>query len=331
MATKGATKDYSFGTKNHWRRTIWNEIVRRAGNKTSHETVLYLAGSEDKDRKIAVGKGIPNDSLVAIDRDRVNVAAVRAEHNKAIDADALDLLWSWPEKRPVCAAVLDFCGGISNATMGLYDAFQREPLRKAVIVLNLQRGRDAAAVKISDALEQCGLLQPLWRGRVGSSDDEDLECLVSDVKHRGYLYLMHHALDVCSIAVGMAIGQDYGSANTDPNPDMQSQVRIPIFPVGSEQRMVFAHMMGSHILSCNPKFYSYRSGNLVFDSVIFEHPLRGLGDASFKAFAGEEHDSLIKEHLKRISDLESSYASRKLQNKVRATFAVATQKLKRWL
>lgn len=327
MAKNGASKEYSFGTKNHWRRTIWNEVIRRVGTRAQTETILYLAGSADIDRKVATAKGIPDRSLFAIDRDRGNVAAVRAEHNKAIDAEALDLLWSWPEKRQVCAALLDFCGGISNANLGVFDALQRESLRNAVVVLNLQRGRDTASVSISKALDEAGLLQPIWRGRIGDDDEDNLECLNADLKHRGYLYLMYHALDSCAIAFGHAVGEDYGSAILPPNPTAMQTMRIPLFQKDSALHLRFTQMMGSFLLNCNPKFYSYRSGNLIFDSVVFEHPLRHLAAQSLGAVT----DALLESHRNRVFDLSCAYSSKKIQNKISAVFAVATQRLKKWL
>lgn len=63
----GATRDYDVGPKNHWRRTIWNEILRRTAGQEKEKLILYLAGPQDLDRKVALQKGVPDQNLVAID------------------------------------------------------------------------------------------------------------------------------------------------------------------------------------------------------------------------------------------------------------------------
>ena len=47
----GATRDYDVGPKNHWRRTIWNEILRRTAGQEKEKLILYLAGPQ-----ILIGK-----------------------------------------------------------------------------------------------------------------------------------------------------------------------------------------------------------------------------------------------------------------------------------
>jgi hypothetical protein len=65
----GATRDYDVGPKNHWRRTIWNEILRRTAGQEKENLILYLAGPQDLDRKVALQKGVPDQNLVAIPKD----------------------------------------------------------------------------------------------------------------------------------------------------------------------------------------------------------------------------------------------------------------------
>ncbi len=113
----GATRDYDVGPKNHWRQTIWNEILRRC-----HE----------------------------------NVNRVREEGRPALKGDMIDLLWSWPEDWPVCAGLMDFCSGIEWGNGGAYDPFETKPLRNAAIMVNFMRGRDRATALQSTA-EMVGL------------------------------------------------------------------------------------------------------------------------------------------------------------------------------
>jgi hypothetical protein len=48
--------DYRFGRKNNWRRTVWNELIRRVINPDG--IVLYLGGRENYDRELLLSKGI---------------------------------------------------------------------------------------------------------------------------------------------------------------------------------------------------------------------------------------------------------------------------------
>jgi hypothetical protein len=75
----GATHDYDVGPKNNWRRTIWNEILRRTDGQEKEKLILYLAGPQDLDRKVALQKGVPDQNLVAIDVVMDNVTRVREE------------------------------------------------------------------------------------------------------------------------------------------------------------------------------------------------------------------------------------------------------------
>lgn len=47
-------ENYKFGTKNNWRRTIWNEIDSRLDKNEKDLIVLGLFGEQDLDRKIAM-------------------------------------------------------------------------------------------------------------------------------------------------------------------------------------------------------------------------------------------------------------------------------------
>jgi hypothetical protein len=80
----GATRDYDVGPKNHWRRTIWNEILRRTAGQEKEKLILYLAGPQDLDRKVALQKGVPDQNLVAIDVVMENVLRVRQGRGRKI-------------------------------------------------------------------------------------------------------------------------------------------------------------------------------------------------------------------------------------------------------
>lgn len=73
MAIRGSQKNYSFGSKNHWRRTIWNEVLRRTQGRERDGYVLYLAGANNLDHAVAIEKRVPEHNLVAIDIRQSNI------------------------------------------------------------------------------------------------------------------------------------------------------------------------------------------------------------------------------------------------------------------
>ena len=96
----GSTRSYRFGTKNNWRRRIQNEAFRRVGGRYRTDPILYLAGSEDIDREVAIGKGVPAQNMIGIDRCRVNADRIRARGYPCLYGEAGDILEAWPEGRP---------------------------------------------------------------------------------------------------------------------------------------------------------------------------------------------------------------------------------------
>ncbi len=166
MAAIGATRNYDFGQKNHWRRWLWNQVVERAGARVKSWPVLYLAGPTDADRRVAVAKGIPDHNLIGIDRSRGNVEALRERGALSIQAEAEHVIGSWPKTIPCAAVVLDFCGGLELedlkwiAWLPMMPGFQR-----AVIAVNLKRGRDASSNGIRQILRDNDVVPGLHRGR----------------------------------------------------------------------------------------------------------------------------------------------------------------------
>ena len=101
---------------------------------------------------------MPDQNLVAIDVVMDNVVRVREEGSPALKGDMIDLLWSWPEDRPVCAVLMDFCSGTEWGNGGAYDAFETKPLRNAAVMVNFMRGRDRWSNEIRENLDRAGLL-----------------------------------------------------------------------------------------------------------------------------------------------------------------------------
>lgn len=140
---RGATRDYTGGQKNNWRRWGWNRLLGRLDGREKAQPILYLAGPQDRDRGVAISKGVPPTNLIAIDRASRNVNRVRHSGGVAVCADVVDVLNAWPFDRPVAAVVLDFCAGLDpELVISLTNALYRKPFATAWAWLNLQRGRD---------------------------------------------------------------------------------------------------------------------------------------------------------------------------------------------
>ncbi len=233
MAKNGATKDYGFGQKNNWRRWLWNEILRRTDGRERNQIVLYLAGRDDLDRRIATAKGVPSENMVAVDRNKSNVDSVRADGNAAICADAIEVLRAWPSTVPVCVIALDFCSGLicREQTRKLYGLILAHPsLNGAVVAVNFMRGRDKN--------EESEYLRDLW-SQVADKSEAVSRGLVSE-KHRGMAFSTGFILHALSVAF-----------RSGATMDECKQASQPL------------------ICTMNPKPFSYKSGSVVFDSVVW--------------------------------------------------------------
>lgn len=157
MASDGASKDYKFGQKNNWRRAVWNDVLSRTKGREKRECILYLAGPQDLDRTVAMSKGVPGVNLVAIDRAGANVTRARKSGGVAIQGDIHDVLWNWPESRPVCAVLLDFCCGLEvSAAFAMEAVMTRPSMRGVVMMANFMRGRDPSTNKLRSLMASYG-------------------------------------------------------------------------------------------------------------------------------------------------------------------------------
>jgi hypothetical protein len=139
----GATKQYKFGTKNNWRRQMWNQFRARLRNPKLAKG-LYLAGPENLDLSIAVSKGFDPRNLVAVEKDQAAVEQLRASGQLVIKGDFAEVLLSWPADIPLDFVYGDFCSGLTrdlDARLGC--AWHRAPFRNAVWGLNFLHGRES--------------------------------------------------------------------------------------------------------------------------------------------------------------------------------------------
>jgi hypothetical protein len=99
----GATRDYDVGPKNHWRRTIWNEILRRTAGQEKEKLILFLAGPQDLDRNVALQKGVPDlrRRLTHVEDDRIGTGEKGHRRCRRLDPR---------ERRPVASSLPTFAG-----------------------------------------------------------------------------------------------------------------------------------------------------------------------------------------------------------------------------
>lgn len=157
--------DYKFGTKNNWRRWMWNRIAERV-ETPSEALVLFLAGEQMLDIDVAASKGFQRRNMLAVERDPDVLRRLRASGVLVIDGDICDVLASWPLHVNVGVVVADFCCGLERKVL---EAFAKSwffgAFAKCVMAVNMLRGRE-------------GALMPIRRSWGGSLEAQ---------KHRGVL------------------------------------------------------------------------------------------------------------------------------------------------
>jgi hypothetical protein len=159
MTTKGSRLDYKFSSKNHWRRTIWNDVLRRTNGREKKEVILYLPGKDDLDRNVALSKGVPDNNLIAVEKNKENVKSLRKKGVNVIEGDLFSVVESWSSSKKICAILADICSGVEPSVLNIFSSISlRESARESVLMLNMQRGRDPRTSKLRDQTsnEFCG-------------------------------------------------------------------------------------------------------------------------------------------------------------------------------
>lgn len=139
---------YKFGTKNNWRRQIWNELSKRTSKDA---IILYLSGREDLDRPVAVAHGFKPWNLIAVDKDESVVNDLRSQGKLAIKGNLEDVLKSWKNSTVVPQIILaDFTSGLTDdamatiaSTVNLTDLTEKQ----IIICANLLRGRKESSIR----------------------------------------------------------------------------------------------------------------------------------------------------------------------------------------
>lgn len=299
---RGESKDYDFDVKNEWRRMIWNKVLRRTRGREKSECILYLPGSEDLDRAIAIRRGVPQDNLIAVDWERSNVNDVRRSGGAAIHGDVFDMLKAWPVRHRACALVLDFCQGFQRLEdLARLMAIQMSngALSDAIMAINMQRGRDAESetfrAQLGSLIEKhrtlpddCGMLP----GDLLVSRYRQLISTI-DAKHRGFLFAAWYTMNMVK-----------GLENAAKIDDITRRL-FDLFEWNSG--LVWMSLLLDDV---KPRFHTYRStGGMYFDSVV-------MNPASSFLDGRSDHSAFIGKAPKRVAMSTA------------ATFAVRTRRQK---
>lgn len=276
----GSTKDYNFGAKNHWRRTIWNQLLQRS-RRRAPGVFLYMAGPGDLDRKVATSKGVEGQQLIAVDQDPENVRRIRAMGHQAIEADIVSVLAEWPANRPIAGVSLDFCGGLTiKRAMPLTDVLVRQVFDRCPIAVNFQRGRESDFASLAGPGSV--LLRDLPSDDAAAFFASAVSSGAKDPKNRAAIFF-------AGVALHAAIGT--------------AQPWNMLLDRGLIQDVY------------KPSFFSYRSGGLVFDSVVYE-PFAIGGIAQYTSVDVNQFESGIREE----------YGSDVVRRRLAAMFAWRTRR-----
>lgn len=284
----GADKDYKFGQKNNWRRRVWNEIARRVADRRN-ALVLYLAGEQDLDRKVAVEHGFRPNNMIIVEKDKRVAACLRAEGKVVLNMSLNDALYAWPNESPEVAVVYaDLCCGLQPDVGALDDVMGEKPsFFGAVALVNMLRGRDAA----SNDARQVGarFLPDEWQ------------------KHRGCLMLVLEALTMLSVN---KYGNEYTYGTKTPWLDSSRElVPLHLGPFDAKDMHMFGQLWKT--LCVLP--LSYNSGKNIMDSIVYQGVF-------------SKDPALAREIFKKQSAARTWPTDDSMRHQIRAALAVRTMR-----
>lgn len=151
--SNGATHNYDFPSKRHWRRWVWNRIAERTDNPRD-ALVLFLAGPEALDLDVARSKGFRPQNMIAVERDPATVARLREAKVLTIEGDLNEVVTAWPMHKPVGVLLADLCGGLQHKNVGLAGVLcAHQAFQDSVIAVNLLRGRDPLGASLTREIQ----------------------------------------------------------------------------------------------------------------------------------------------------------------------------------
>lgn len=137
--------EYKNDAKRAWRREVWEAIGKWRGKVGG--PVLYLAGSRDLDSHLARRHGVREDDLIAVESDADVAKKLRDTGRNTIYGKLEDVMFSWPKHTPPSAVIADFCCNLHARAFQVSLCWALRPVfQKSVLVVNLQRGREANPV-----------------------------------------------------------------------------------------------------------------------------------------------------------------------------------------
>lgn len=265
--------------------------------------VVYLAGSEDLDREVAIQKGFSGHNLIAVDISEDVVHTLKKKKALCINGNIIDVIRSFTKtKQKIDVLVADFCHGLTEETAILAhelstalngNAFNSD----SQILINLMRGRDAGNMLFSH-----------------KTMSDDLDLIVRNIKnlfvadnndlHRGRMFVEHVSV-LGAIINAIALSQsctpdEYGRILNDT-------LKLTSLVYDSNDALGVGAFKKLLLLGMDPVFRSYKSGNIYMDSALFTY--------SPGCFASTRIDRHTKE-------LENSA----IKNKLISTLAVRTMK-----
>lgn len=139
---------YKFGNKNNWRRWAWNRINERYSLPKKDAIIIYLAGKEDLDRKIAIEKGFNPNNMIAVDKNPDVIKHLRNKNVTCIEGDIIEVISNFKyTKSKINILIADFCCGLNNnihdlslflTTSSIGNSFDND----SILLFNFMRGRD---------------------------------------------------------------------------------------------------------------------------------------------------------------------------------------------
>lgn len=152
MSGNGATMDYDFGQKRHWRRWVWNRIAERTGSPRE-AICVYLPGATDLDRPLALERGFLSANLIGVERNDQALDQLRGSGVLTIDGDLFRAVEAVAYKRPVSVVFADLCCGLTVPTWSWLSMAMNLPnLQHATFIFNLLRGRDQQSGPIRELM-----------------------------------------------------------------------------------------------------------------------------------------------------------------------------------
>ncbi len=271
--------DYKKGQKNTWRRQCWNEIAKRVKDR-KNAIVLYLPAEQDMDRRVAVSKGFSPDNMIAVDM-REEVVEKLREENKLTICGRIEYAMFYVKPKVIH---MDLCSGFKQDLFVLLWSFiaGRYADFDSVFCINMMRGREHS---------ESGQMLKIMQAGVENSLSPYVGVLADPIKwhrmHRGfclYCWLLWAVKDGLIGRMGFVDGSD--------------KIKKQIEAIGEK---------------LNPFFCSYAStaGNLIFDTVIFDNPLKGTKtDLEPKKFINEEKGAwLLDKHRRSFTRIKSQVSA----------------------